>query len=148
MRMVLGLATAGLLLASGTAALAHHSGAMFDRLKAVTLTGEVKEYVFENPHVWIELIVAAKNGKKTQWGIEGEGPRMMSRMGLSPVTLKPGDKVTIHAHPLRDGRPGGSFMDIKMPDGNVLVAGRAAPEGQAAAPPAPPAAPAAPAPAR
>ena len=132
-----GLAVAGFALAAAPA-WAHHSGAMFDREKAVTLVGEIKEYQFVNPHVWIELLVANKAGKQVEWGIEGEGPRMMSRMGLGGVSLKPGDKVTIHAHPLRDGRPGGSFMDIKLADGRVLVAGKLAPEGQAAAPTTPP----------
>ena len=132
MRMKLGLAVAGLALVA-VPAWAHHSGAMFDRQKAVSLVGVIKEYQFENPHVWIEIMVPTK-GKNVQWGIEGEGPKLMIRMGLSPATLHSGDKVTIHAHPLRDGRPGGSFMDIKMPDGKVIFAGKLAPEGEAAAP--------------
>ncbi|MEO6339439.1 MAG: DUF6152 family protein [Caulobacteraceae bacterium] len=113
------------LLAAAGPAFAHHSGAMFDREKSVALVGEIKEYQFQNPHVWIEVMVPTA-GKKApvQWGIEGEGPTMMVRLGLTKANLKPGDKVTIHAHPLRDGRPGGSFMDITLPDGRTLTAGR------------------------
>lgn len=107
---------------AATTAIAHHSGAMFDRAKTVTLVGTVKEYQFRNPHVWIEMLVPGKDGKDVQWSIEGEGPSGMARMGLSPKTLKTGDKVTVHAHPLRDGRNGGSFIDLKLPDGKVISA--------------------------
>jgi hypothetical protein len=109
---------------SGAPALAHHSGAMFDRTKTVELSGTIKQYQFTNPHVWIEVVVPAKKGKDAatvQWSIEGEGPAIMARMGLGPSVLKSGDKVTIKAHPLRDGRTGGSFISITLPDGKVIA---------------------------
>jgi hypothetical protein len=112
---ILGLALCGL----ATAASAHHSGAMFDQAKSVTLVGTIKEYQFTNPHVWIELMVPGK-GKPVQWSIEGEGPSIMARIGLKPKALQPGDKVTLKAHPLRDGRPGGSFITMTMADGKVI----------------------------
>jgi hypothetical protein len=105
-----------------TTAAAHHSGAMFDRSKTVTLVGTIKEYQFRNPHVWFEVLVPGKKGEMVQWSIEGEGPSGMARMGLSPKTLKTGDQVTMHAHPLRDGRNGGSFIDLKLPNGKVVSA--------------------------
>ena len=108
---------------SSAPALAHHSGAMFDRTKTVELSGTIKQYQFANPHVWIEVVVPGKKSKDAapvQWSIEGEGPAIMVRMGLGPSVLKTGDKVTIKAHPLRDGRPGGSFISITLPDGKVI----------------------------
>jgi hypothetical protein len=109
------------LLAAATAAHAHHSGAMFDRAKIVTLEGTVKEYQFLNPHVWIEVLVPADGGATpVQWSIEGETRQTMTRIGLPNSALKAGDKVTIHAHPLRDGRNGGVFIDITLPDGTVI----------------------------
>jgi hypothetical protein len=106
------------------AAYAHHSGAMFDRTKKVDLAGTVKEYQFANPHVWIELMVPGKDGKQVQWSIEGEGPPIMARLGVSPRTLKPGDRIKIQAHPLRDGRTGGSFITITLADGRVVTSVR------------------------
>jgi hypothetical protein len=103
---------------------AHHSGAMFDRTKKIDLVGVVKEYQFANPHVWIELMVPGKDGKQVQWSIEGEGPPIMARLGVSPRTLKPGDKIRIQAHPLRDGRTGGSFITITLADGKVVTSVR------------------------
>jgi Family of unknown function (DUF6152) len=102
-------------------AIAHHSAAMFDRAKTVELAGTVKDYQFANPHVWIQLLVSGADGQLTEWSIEGEGPAMMARMGLGPTALKVGDKITVRAHPLRDERPGGSFISITLGDGKVIT---------------------------
>jgi hypothetical protein len=104
-----------------TGASAHHSGAMFDQARTVTLAGTIKEYQFTNPHVWIEVLVPDAKGKPVQWSIEGEGPSLMARLGLKPKALQPGDKVTLKAHPLRDGRPGGSFITMTLADGRVIA---------------------------
>jgi Family of unknown function (DUF6152) len=106
--------------ATTATAYAHHSGSMFDRSKMVTLEGTVKEYQFQNPHVWIEILVPGTAGEPVQWSIEGETRATMSRIGLPNSALKPGDKVTIHAHPLRDGRNGGVFIDLTLPSGAVI----------------------------
>jgi Family of unknown function (DUF6152) len=108
------------LLTNGVA-IAHHSAAMFDRAKTVEIAGTVKDYQFANPHVWIQLLVAGADGALTEWSIEGEGPAMMARMGLGPMVLKVGDKVTVRAHPLRDERPGGSFISITLGDGKIIT---------------------------
>jgi len=112
---------ATMVLLSGMPALAHHSGAMFDRTQTVVLTGTIKQYQFTNPHVWLEMIVPGKDKRDVQWSIEGEGPSIMARMGLGPSVVKVGDKVTVRAHPLRDGRPGGSFISIRLPTGKVIM---------------------------
>jgi hypothetical protein len=106
---------------AGGAAVAHHSSAMFDRTRTVDLAGTVKQYQFSNPHVWIEMIVPAKGGHEAQWSIEGEAPMIMARMGLGPTRLKVGDKITVRAHPLRDGRPGGSFIAITLANGSTIT---------------------------
>ncbi len=46
-----------LLLGTGAAS-AHHSAAMFDPSKEVTLTGTVKEFQWTSPHCWIQVLVA------------------------------------------------------------------------------------------
>ena len=108
------------LCALATAASAHHSGAMFDQAKTITLAGTVKEYQFTNPHVWIALMVPDARGKPVPWRIEGDGPQIMARIGLKPKALQAGEKVTLKAHPLRDGRPGGSFIALTLADGRVV----------------------------
>ena len=102
------------------AALAHHSSAMFDRSQTLVLEGTVIEYQFTNPHTWIEVLVENEDGSTTQWSVEASGRRPMVDMGLPPSRLQPGDEVTVRAHPLRDGRNGALFIDITLPDGEVI----------------------------
>jgi hypothetical protein len=102
------------------AAIAHHSSAMFDRSQTLVLEGTIVEYQFTNPHTWIEVRVENDDGSATQWSVEASGRRPMVAMGLPPARLQPGDAVTVRAHPLRDGRNGALFIDITLPDGEVV----------------------------
>ncbi len=43
----------------------------------------------------------------------------MIRRGVGQTTFKPGDNVTVNLHPLRDGRPGGSYITIVAADGKT-----------------------------
>lgn len=107
--------------------LAHHSFAVFDRTKKVTLTGTVKEFQWTNPHAWIQVEIADDKGKISEWGIECGSPNMMARTGWKKTTLKPGDHVTAVVNPLLDGRPNGSLVAITLPDGSSLGPGDAPP---------------------
>ena len=102
------------LLAVDTAA-AHHSPAMFDGTKEITLTGTVKEFQWTSPHCWIQMLVAdAANpsAAPVEWGIEMDNPVGLSRHGWKPRSLQPGDKVTVIAHPLRDGSHGAQVVSV------------------------------------
>ncbi|MEO6341368.1 MAG: DUF6152 family protein [Caulobacteraceae bacterium] len=115
-----GLAALGLMLAAGPA-LAHHSAAMFDRTKKVTVTGVVKDFQYTQPHSWIDVNVPEPKGKTVEWSFEGGTPGQMKAVGLSPSTLKSGDKVTITGYPLRDGRPGAAFLEVTLPNGQTVT---------------------------
>ena len=112
---------------SALPAQAHHSFAAFDRGKQVTLTGVVREFQWNNPHTWIQVVVTDDKGRKTEWGLECGSPNMMVRTGWKSTTLKPGDRVVAVANPLKDGRPNGSLVKITLPDGRVLGPGDAPP---------------------
>src|SRR4029077_5195073 len=64
-------------------AVAHHSFAMFDAEKIMTLEGTVKEFQWTNPHAWI-LLNAPKDGAQLQWAIEMNGPTGLARTGWLP----------------------------------------------------------------
>ena len=113
------------LLAAG-AALAHHSPIVFDRTKQVTLTGTVTEFRWGNPHSWIHVDVADKDGKVGNWGIEMDPASHLAREGWKSSTLKPGDKVSVTVFPLRNDEKGGQYISVTLPDGTKL--GRA-PDG-------------------
>ena len=108
---------------SCSAASAHHSFAMFDLAKDVTVEAVIKEVQFTNPHVWVQIMVKDDKGAEIEWSIESGAPGMMLRNGWKPSTLKPGDKVTLTMHPLRNGNPGGSLVRVKVPDGRTLGPG-------------------------
>jgi len=103
-------------------ALAHHSFAMFDQKKIVTLKGSVAQFQWTNPHAFIELDVTS-GGKVQHWSIELNSPNNLKRQGWVRTSLKPGDKVTVRLNPLRDGKPGGLFLDVVLPSGKVLDSG-------------------------
>jgi hypothetical protein len=101
--------------------LAHHSFAMFDQSKEVTLVGTVKEFQWTNPHSFIHVEVAAGPHAGT-WDIELNSPNNLKRQGWRADSVKSGDKVTLLANPLRDlgDRKGGLFIAVTLPDGTVL----------------------------
>jgi Family of unknown function (DUF6152) len=119
-------------------AIAHHSFAMFDAEKQMTIEGSVKEFQWTNPHSWIHLMVPDESGKQVQWSVELGSPAGLVRQGWIPKTLTPGMKVQLIIHPLRDGNPGGQFLQVTLPDGKQLgdpsTRGRQQPQGT---PPAP-----------
>lgn len=96
-------------------ALAHHSFGMFANDKVVTVSGTVSEVKWGMPHVWIK--VSAADG---EWGFEGHAPNILARKGWSRSTLKPGDKVKLLMHPMRDGSKAGSLINATLPDGRTL----------------------------
>ncbi len=59
----------------------HHSFAMFDLDKEVTLEGVVKDVQWANPHVWLEIVIPDANGGSPQWGLELGTTGMLTRAG-------------------------------------------------------------------
>jgi hypothetical protein len=108
-----------LLLAAG-AAVAHHSTAMFDMQHTVTITGTVTQFDWTNPHTFIFMEVL-NNGSSENWSVEGMSPNYLSRNGWTRHTLKPGDKIGMEVHLLKDGRKGGFCATVTLPDGKKLA---------------------------
>jgi hypothetical protein len=114
------LLTGAALVGMNEAAGAHHSFAMFDSERKNILQGTVQEFQWTNPHAWIMLTVK-NGGQPQQWAVEMGGPGNLARQGWSPRSLVRGMSVILTIHPLRDGTNGGQFVDIKLPNGGVLV---------------------------
>jgi uncharacterized protein DUF6152 len=108
----------GALLAAAPAA-AHHSFAMFDQKKIVTLEGTVTQFQWTNPHSFLELDVPGGG----HWSIELNSPNNLKRQGWTRSAIKSGDKVTVRFNPLRSGQHGGLFLDVHLPGGKVLDSG-------------------------
>lgn len=108
------------MLAVATSAAAHHSFAMFDMKKDVTMTGTVTDFAWTNPHSWMHLDVVDPKGGTVNWAIEMTSPNNLVLTGWRRSSLKPGDKVTVTYHPLLNGKPGGSLIKVVLADGRVL----------------------------
>ena len=100
---------------------AHHSFAMYDSGKQITLEGVVKELQWTNPHVWIQIMVPNPAGGQDEWGIECTSVNFMTRRGFNRRTLKPGDKISVTFSPLKDGSHGGSFRSVNSLNGAPLT---------------------------
>ena len=106
-------------------ALAHHSFAMYEPTKTLTLTGTVKTFQWTNPHVVIWILVQPEGGGAPQeWSIETTSPGVLIRDGWTRQSIKPGDRVSVTFSPLRDGSHGGGLNSVTLLDtGQKLVAG-------------------------
>jgi len=111
---------AGFLLLAPAASMAHHSFAMFDMQKTVTLKGAVAKFKWQNPHAWLEVDVPLTGGKSERWAIEMTSPNNLALEGWKRTSLKAGDKVTLYVHPLRNGAKGGSFQGVRLATGATL----------------------------
>jgi len=105
-------------------AVAHHSFAMFDAEKQMTIEGSVKEFQWTNPHSWIHVMVPDESGKQVQWSVELGSPAGLVRQGWIPKTLTPGMKVQLIIHPLRDDSNGGHLLTARLPDDTQMDGGR------------------------
>ena len=107
---------------AGVPALAHHSFAMFDKGRTMTIVGTVARYEWTNPHMRIGVMVADNKAgiAAGEWDVEGASINISAREGWTRNSFKPGDKITVEVHPLRDGTKGASLMYAITPDGKKL----------------------------
>lgn len=108
---------------------AHHSFAMFDQTKSVTVKGQVVEFQWTNPHAFIELEVSDGRGGTDRWSVELNSPNNLTRQGWRRSSLTVGQTVSVTLNPLRNGKKGGLFNKVVFADGKVLGDVRAASGG-------------------
>ena len=113
---------------------AHHNAAGIDRTKTVTVEGTVKQFKWANPHSWVELEVPDKKGGIEIWNAEMTAPSGLVRAGWKKTTLNAGDKVKLVVNPMANGTPGGLFVSMTLPTGQVLTQQAPRPAQAAAAP--------------
>jgi Family of unknown function (DUF6152) len=99
---------------------AHHSFAMFDTAKRVTLVGTVTAFEWTNPHVYIELDVPGEKGAVKHWSVELGSPSILMQAGWKFSDVKVGDMLTAVINPLRNGEAGGLLTQVTLKDGRVL----------------------------
>jgi hypothetical protein len=109
-------------LTTAATAASHHSYAMFDGARTLTVKGTVAKLEWTNPHIFIWVYVqnpAAENGFDL-YAFENGSPNVLARGGWSRTTFAAGEELTIEYWPLVDGRTGGHFAQATRADGSVI----------------------------
>ena len=113
-----------------TAALAHHSFAMYDQTKTLTLTGKLTRFVLGANHAQL-LGPDGKpqldaNGKPVAWGVETGSAKQLASAGVTVGTFPYGTIFTVSLWPLRDGR---NFGAMTLTGGTLIGCGTNFPQG-------------------
>jgi hypothetical protein len=120
---------AGALLSISHAAWAHHSYAMFDQTRSLTVQGTVRALEWTNPHIWVWVDVEDGKGGTAAYGFESNAPAELARFfGWNKRSLTVGEKVTIDYAPLKSGNTGGALRTLTFADGRVLRTPRSNPQ--------------------
>ena len=101
-------------------ALPHHSNVAFEVMKVITITGEVTEFRWVNPHTWIGVNVGDGKGGKMLWALEGRAPGVLSRAGWSRKSIQSGETITVDYSPAKDGSKTGLVARVTKADGAIL----------------------------
>ncbi|OUU80607.1 MAG: hypothetical protein CBC38_01100 [Gammaproteobacteria bacterium TMED78] len=102
-----------------TPIVAHHSDAIYDFERLVAFEAVVTQYTFRNPHVMIFVEANNNEADIEEWEIETGSVPIMIRSGWSSSLLKPGDVITIRAHPEKNGRNRAILNTLETSDGNL-----------------------------
>ena len=85
---------------------AHHSHNNYDVAKWTTMEGTVTEVHRLVPHSWIYIDVTDGKGQKATWALEGTGPGGLEKVGIKVNDVRPGDRIRVRCHLLKDGSTG------------------------------------------
>ena len=108
------LAVAALGAAGG--AFAHHSFAMYDQTKTLTLTGVATQFIAQANHAELHFIpigpdgklVKDQAGKNVDYGVEMAGAAAVAQQGITAASFPAGTIFSAKVNPLRDGTSFGS----------------------------------------
>jgi Family of unknown function (DUF6152) len=117
-----------------TPAMSHHSFAMYDQTKTVTLTGVLTRFVAQANHAEIHFVplgpegrpMRGSDGKPITWGVEMAGAAAIAQQGITVAAFQAGTVFSVKLNPLRDGSNFGSRVGAvaKCPKDKVPEAGK------------------------
>ena len=102
-RILLGLVIAVGAFMTAAPAFAHHSfAATYFEDKKMTVEGNLVQFLFRNPHSFVEVEAPDDSGKMVRWAVEWAGGGQLGQQGVTRETLKPGDHVVVVGNPGRN----------------------------------------------
>ena len=104
---------------------AHHGNSAYDMAKTLTLKATITDYKYTNPHTQISFDVTDDKGNVEHWIAETTNPAMLSRVGWSRESLKPGDQVTLIVNPNKVGAKVVFLQKVVFADGKELSTAKA-----------------------
>jgi hypothetical protein len=112
-----------IILMTAAAAEAHHSFAMYDHTRTLTLKGTVTKFQWTNPHAYLELDVKDAKGAVKHYTLEGTSINMMQRIGWRSNMIKFGDSVKVVMAPATSGEPVGLLLEVTFANGETKALG-------------------------
>ena len=81
---------------------AHHSfAATYVEDKTSKIEGKLVQFVFRNPHSFVQLDAKEEDGNVTRWTVEWSGAGQLRDHGITRDSLRPGDYLVISGNPGR-----------------------------------------------
>jgi Family of unknown function (DUF6152) len=115
--------------------LAHHSTLAYDGTQPTVISGVVAAFNWRYPHTSITLDVSESGGAGeageagepgepgeivTRWTVESESLQMLSRLGWTKNSIRPGDRIRVTGARARNGDFAMRCRTIDLPDGRTL----------------------------
>ena len=97
---------------------AHHSHGNYVSTFS-DIRGVVREVHFVNPHSWIYLEVESASDQPEIWALEAASRIQLERIGVTPESVSPGERIDVRCHRLRDGSNGCLLGFVRTSDGSV-----------------------------
>jgi Family of unknown function (DUF6152) len=124
-KIFLGAVIAAVVLLLSVPLIAHHGAAALDTGKEVTFKGTVTEWIWSNPHCFLQFDAKDDTGTVRNWAVETQNPTTMTQRGWSRTSFKAGDAVTVTLEPVKNGQPIGRILTVVLANGEKLVAATA-----------------------
>ena len=106
----------GLVIAGSTQA--HHSFAVYDSSRSVTVKGIVTKWQWTNPHAYLEIDSKDAAGAIQHFVLEGTSINIMIRGGWRSSMIKAGDQVTAVAAPSFNDDRVGLLLEVTFANGD------------------------------
>jgi hypothetical protein len=111
-------------------ALAHPVYDLYDLTTELEMTGTVLRFEFATPHSWLYISVIDEAGAENRWAFEMDPSPLLRRHGVDQAFWKTGDRISVRANPMKDGRMAGLLLGAIAASGNAFgeTEGLATPE--------------------